>query len=324
METRASYILVGSFVLAFVAVAFAIVTWFAKTEFDRTPARYHVYFTDSVTGLEIGSAVRYRGVAVGSVADIRIDPKNVERVQVTFEVAAETPIKEDTFASLGLQGITGAAYVQLAGGTQASATLVAKEGEPLPVIAAKASEIERLLTKAPALLDQAFVLVERMSALLDDRNQKAVADTLQNLHKVSQNLAASSGNFDRVLTEAGGAVKSLRAASERIEALVNSVQDRVGLLADSTRDTMAELKGTIAGIRGTADSFTEVAKLLDKMIAENRQPLRDFSQRGLSELSQFIAESRLLVADLTRLTVQIERDPARFFFGDAQKGFEAK
>ncbi len=324
METRASYILVGSFVLAFVAGAFAIVTWFAKTEFDRKPAQYHVYFTESVTGLEIGSPVRYRGVAVGSVADIRIDPKNVERVRVTFEVAAETPIKQDTFASLGLQGITGAAYVQLEGGTQESATLVAKEGEPLPVIAAKASGLERLLTKAPELFEKAFVLVERLSALLDDRNRKAVADTLQNLHAVSQNLAASSGGFDQVLTEAGGAVTSLRAASERIEALANSMQDRVGPLADSTRDTMAELKGAIAGIRGTASSFTEVAKLLENMIAANHEPLSDFSRRGLPELSQFIAESRLLVADLTRLTVQIERDPARFFFGDAQKGFEAK
>ena len=324
METRASYILVGSFVLAFVAGAFAIVTWFAKTEFDRKPAQYHVYFTESVTGLEIGSPVRYRGVAVGSVADVRIDPKNVERVRVTFEVAAETPIKQDTFASLGLQGITGAAYVQLGGGTQESATLVAKEGDPLPVIAAKASGLERLLTKAPELFEKAFVLVERLSALLDDRNRKAVADTLQNLHAVSQNLAASSGSFDRVLTEAGGAVTSLRVASERIEALANSMQDRVGPLVDSTRDTMAELKVAVAGIRGTARSFTEVAKSLDKMIAENREPLRDFSRRGLPELSQFIAESRLLVADLTRLTVQIERDPARFFFGDAQKGFEAK
>ena len=324
METRASYILVGSFVLAFVAGAFAIVTWFAKTEFDRKPAQYHVYFTESVTGLEIGSPVRYRGVAVGSVADVRIDPKNVERVRVTFEVAAETPIKQDTFASLGLQGITGAAYVQLGGGTQESATLVAKEGEPLPVITAKASGLERLLTKAPELFEKAFVLVERLSALLDDRNRKAVADTLQNLHAVSQNLAASSGSFDQVLTEAGGAVTSLRAASERIEALANSMQDRVGPLVDSTRDTMAELKVAVAGIRGTARSFTEVAKSLDKMIAENREPLRDFSRRGLPELSQFIAESRLLVADLTRLTVQIERDPARFFFGDAQKGFEAK
>ncbi len=324
METRASYILVGSFVLAFVAGAFAIVTWFAKTEFDRKQAEYHVYFTESVTGLEIGSPVRYRGVAVGSVADIRIDPKNVERVRVTIEVAAETPIKQDTDASLGLQGITGAAYVQLEGGTQESATLVAKEGDPLPVIAAKASGLERLLTKAPELFEKAFELVERLSALVDDRNQKAVADTLQNMHAVSENLVASSGSFDRIMTEAGGAVSSLRAASERFEALANLMQERVGPLADSTRDTMAELRVAIAGIRGTARSFTEVAKLLDKMIGENRKPLREFSGRGLYELSQFIAESRLLVADLTRLTVQIERDPARFFFGDAQKGFETE
>ncbi len=324
METRASYILVGSFVLAFVAGAFAIVTWFAKTEFDRKPAEYHVYFTGSVTGLDIGSPVRYRGVAVGSVADIRIDPKNVERIRVTLEVATETPIKQDTFASLGLQGITGAAYVQLEGGTQESAALVVREGDPLPVIAAKASGLERLLTKAPELFERAFDLVERMSVLLDDRNQKAVAETLQNMQAVSENLVASSGSFDRIMTEAGGTVTSLRAASERIEALAGTMQERVGPLADSTRDTMGELKGAIAGIRDTARSFTEVAKSLDKMIAENREPLRDFSRRGLPELSQFIAETRLLVADLTRLTVQIERDPARFFFGDAQKGFEAK
>lgn len=324
METRASYILVGSFVLAFVAGAFAIVTWLAKTEFDRMPAQYHVYFTGSVTGLEIGSAVRYRGVAVGSVADIRIDPKNVERIRVTLDVAAETPIKEDTIASLGFQGITGAAYVELDGGTQESATLVAKEGEPLPVIASEASGLERLLTKAPELLEKAFVLVERLSALLDERNQKAVADTLQNMHAVSENLVTSSGSFDRIMADAGGALSSLRAASQRIEALAGTMQERVGPLADNTRDTMAELRVAIKGIRGTARSFAEVAKTLDKVIGENRKPLSDFSGRGLYELSQFIAESRLLVADLTRLTVQIERDPARFFFGDSQKGFEAK
>lgn len=324
METRASYILVGTFVLLLIAGAFAFVIWLSKAEFEQRPARYVVYFTGSVSGLQIGGPVRYRGVPVGSVTDIRIDPKNVERVEVTLEVARATPIKRDTFASLGLLGITGAAYVQLGGGTQESPALVAKEGEPAPEIASKPSRLERVLTKAPELIEQAFELVERLSGLLNDENQKAVAGTLGNMREVSENLAASSGKFDRILTEATVTVISLRQAAERIDGLAASLEGRVGPLADSARDTMAELQETIAGIRATAGSFTEVANLLEEIIGENREPLQDFSGRGLYELSQFIAEARVLVSDLTRLTVRIERDPARFFFGDAQKGFETR
>ena len=60
------------------------------------------------------------------------------------------------------------------------------------------------------------------------------------------------------------------------------------------------------------------------MISENRQPIADFSASGLYEFSQFIAEARVLVDTMNRLSTQIERDPARFFFGDTQKGFETQ
>ncbi len=324
METRASYILVGTFVLLLIAGAFAFVIWLSKVEFEQRPARYVIYFTGSVSGLQIGGPVRYRGVPVGSVTEIRIDPKNVERIEVTLEVATDTPIKRDTFASLGLQGITGAAYVQLSGGTQKSPALVAKKGEPPPEIASKPSRLERVLTKAPELIEQAFELVERLSGLLNEGNQKAVSETLGNMREVSENLVASSGKFDRILTEATVTVISLRQAAERIDGLTSSLEGRLGPLADSARDAMTDLQTTIAGFRATAQSFTEVANLLEEIIGENREPLQDFSGQGLYELSQFIAEARVLVSDLTRLAVQVERDPARFFFGDAQKGFEAR
>jgi len=74
------------------------------------------YFTGDVTGLGVGSAVRYRGVPVGTVRDIRLDPTNVEQVQVLMDVSADAPIKEDTIAQLALQGITGVAFIQLTGG----------------------------------------------------------------------------------------------------------------------------------------------------------------------------------------------------------------
>jgi phospholipid/cholesterol/gamma-HCH transport system substrate-binding protein len=98
METRASYILVGSFVLGLIGAAFVFVIWLAGARFEAAPTRYLVYFEGSVTGLAVASPVRYRGVPVGSVTDIRIDPENIARIRVTAEISAETPIKTDTEA----------------------------------------------------------------------------------------------------------------------------------------------------------------------------------------------------------------------------------
>jgi phospholipid/cholesterol/gamma-HCH transport system substrate-binding protein len=102
------------------------------------------------------------------------------------------------------------------------------------------------------------------------------------------------------------------------------MQRRIGPIADGTQGAISDLQGTMADARKTAGDFARVAETLNKVVEENRLPLRDFSANGLYELSQFIAEARVLVSTLTRLSGQIERDPARFFFGDTQKGFEAK
>ncbi|MGB0576726.1 MAG: MlaD family protein [Alphaproteobacteria bacterium] len=111
METRASYLLVGSFVLVLTAALIAVVVWLGGKGLDQKNVRYASYFAGDVTGLGIGNAVRYRGVPVGSVVNIAIDPKNVERVRVIMEVDETTPIKTDTVAQLALQGITGVAFI---------------------------------------------------------------------------------------------------------------------------------------------------------------------------------------------------------------------
>ena len=87
METRASYVVVGTFVLALFAAAFGVVIFLTRANLEDAPRPYMSYFSGSVTGLQIGSAVRYRGVPVGTVTDIRIDPANVEQVRVVMAIA---------------------------------------------------------------------------------------------------------------------------------------------------------------------------------------------------------------------------------------------
>lgn len=322
METRASYVLVGSFVLALVAAAVVAAMWFAKIDLDRTPVRYLVYFSSNVTGLNIGSVVRYRGVPVGTVVEIRIDLADIERVRVLTEISPDTPVKRDTVASLGLQGITGIAFIQLSGGTQKSPRLVPATKGETPVIPSQASELERVIETAPKIFEKVVVLADRLSRLVDDRNLAAVADTLENLRNMTARLGDQRGDLNQLMIEGKRTMTALRNAAGTTEKLAEELYRKSAPLLDRTNEAMGEFKETLTEIRGAAESIRGVATRLDKFIEETHTPLRDFSQGGLYELSQFIAEARILVDALTRLSKQIERDPARFFFGDTQKGYK--
>ena len=121
METRANYVLVGTSVLIAIAAIIIFIFWLGRSQLSKHEDIYHTYFTGSVTGLSSGSPVRYRGVPVGTVGFIEIDPQNIERILVTLKLRAHTPIKIDTVASLETAGITGGSYVELSGGTNAAA-----------------------------------------------------------------------------------------------------------------------------------------------------------------------------------------------------------
>lgn len=324
METRARYVVVGAFVLALIAGAFGIVIYLSRASLEEAPSRYMVYFTGSVTGLQLGSPVRYRGVPVGTVADIRLDPDNVERIRVIAEMFPGTPIKQDTIATLGLQGVTGTAYVQLIGGTQASPDLKPSSAGNLPVIQSRASGLEQVLAKAPELLERAVAISERLALVLDDRNLGAVTASLENIRALTGTLAGRSAEIDRIIADGQKTVTALRTTAQDVGVLTRELSGKITPIAGTAEDVMTDAQVTLADARQAIASFGKIANELNGVIGENRAPIRDFSSGGLYELSQFIAEARVLVAALTRLSTQIERDPARFFFGDTQKGFETK
>ncbi len=321
METRASYILVGSFVLGLIGAAFAFVIWLTSVEFEEVPKRYLIYFEDSVTGLAVASPVRYRGVPVGSVTDIRIDPDNIERIRVTVDISAETPIKTDTEATLGLQGITGIAFILLSGGMNESQSLKPGPDKELAVIPSRRSGLEQVLESAPELFKKAVILADRLTRLVDDHNLETVAKTLDNAELLIGSLASRSGQLERLIDDAGATVDSLRRVSDSLEALATDLRAKIGPLTDQATGVMTDARATMAEIRTTTRSLVKVADLMEAVVAENRDPILDFTTGGLYEISHFVSEARTLVNGLTRLSAQIERSPARFFFGDTQKGF---
>ncbi len=144
MTPRSSYVLVGVFVLMLGAAFIAGLLWLTTGGPPRDYAGYLVYMTDSVSGLDVDGEVKYKGVNIGRVSEVGLDPENPERVRIVLLVLEDTPVKTDTVATLESQGITGIANINLSGGSKDAAALMKFENEEYPIIASRPSLLMRL------------------------------------------------------------------------------------------------------------------------------------------------------------------------------------
>ena len=330
METRAGYIAVGIAVLAILSFGIGFVVWMGGQASTQGYRAFWVDFNGSVAGLRKGSTVAYRGISVGEVTGMRIHPDNVEKVRVTIEIDAETPIKTDTVASLELQGLAGGSLIQLTGGTQ-NAPVMPDPENGYPIIPTKASSLQKLFEGAPALVDRVNQLVSRATLLLDDENLSAVSSILANGDQLSQKLDRASGPLGDLVKEAQETIVTVKATALRIDRLtevaekelVTSISGAAETLS-STNDALVRAAQALVQVEEAARKIGNASAQVDALLAENRGPIRDFTNVTLYDANAFIAEVRELVISLRQITNDLNRDPSGFIFGNQQRGYEAR
>jgi phospholipid/cholesterol/gamma-HCH transport system substrate-binding protein len=320
METRAHYVLVGAFVVAVLLAAFVAVVWLAGAQFQREGTIYDIYFRGSVSGLSDGAAVRYKGVSIGRVLNIRLDPENVERIRVRVEIDSATPIKEDAVAELEAQGITGLAFVQINGGSNASPDLKKRDDKRYPIIASKPSRLEEVVMSAPELLKRATLVADRLVLVLSDENLASIAQTLGHVSTFTGAIAGDAAQIDKIVADAGATMTELRAAAAAAQSLTTEFGQALNA-HDGIADRSAR---AIQELNQSAKNLTQLTAHLDSVIQENRGALRELTQTGFGQAQQLLTDSRALVVELTRVADQLERDPARFLFGDRREGYRPR
>ena len=174
METDKHYFFEGLFIIGFSIAAALFAVWLGSTG-RHDDVVYRIHFPDSVSGLAVGDPVKYRGVDVGTVKTMIIDPDNSRLVLVEVRLRKETPVKTDTRASLTLKGITGVVFIELNGGDPAAQTLLAvTPQDKIPEIPsektglkAMVDELPKLVGKFTAIEDQVKKVVTNVDALTD-------------------------------------------------------------------------------------------------------------------------------------------------------------
>lgn len=327
METRAHYLLVGAFVLALVAAGLGFGVWLAASP-DRDVSRYVIYFSGSVGGLGVGGDVRYRGIRVGSVERASISPVDPSRVEVRVKIGTDTPIREGDQATLQIQGVTGVSYVNVEGAEAGAPLLTPPAGEEYPVIPSTPSRLQQLFEGAPDLISQGLVAATGVSEMVGEENQQLVRGILTDVRGLTRALAAREEQLGRAadaLTQAG---TDLAAAGKAVRDTAHNL-DLLAARATTTLDTVDGVVGTdakalLADLKSTSASLREVAAEAQAVVAENREPLRGFAAEGLPELTQFVLEARLLVAQLSRIASRLEDEGAGFLLGTQVEGVETE
>jgi len=290
VESKVNFTVVGLFTLVLGAALIAILLWLGNSgKYYKVYDTYYAYMNESVSGLNLNAPVKYRGVEVGNVRGIRLDPGNSERVRLVLKIEHGTPIKEDTVALLRTQGLTGIAYVELTGGSVHSPLLTTPSKEKYPVIRTGPSLLVRLDTSLTSLLANINLMSNNINAVLDEDNRRAFKRSLTQIDAVTHLLAARSASIGAGIENATKTLEHSARASAELVRLV----ERVGRSAEA--------------VERLADESTRTASEATRAAAEVPGTLQD--------MRLLVDDLRDLSASVRRVSGQLERNPNALLFG---------
>jgi phospholipid/cholesterol/gamma-HCH transport system substrate-binding protein len=308
METRARHLAVGAFVLVLVICGGLFAIWIAKFSGQVTFVPYYTRFSGSVSQLRADTAVLFGGIPVGRVTDVRIDSENSELARVDFVVREGTPIRTDSQTTIEIQSIAGGVGLQISRGTSNSELL-----PPGREVKGGSSPLEKLVAQAPNLLNKLTQIADNLNGMLNAENAAAMTETLHNLRDLSVSLNSHQQQLDSLLTNGNTAVTNFSEAGASLKILADELNKSAGAMTGDARKAVASFQQMSAAFKDTADQ-------LNGVITDNREPLKQFTGSALYEATDLIAQLRELASSMARISQEIERDPARFFLSDRNKG----
>jgi phospholipid/cholesterol/gamma-HCH transport system substrate-binding protein len=310
MEPKVNYILVGGFLVLFGAMVVGVVLWLGKTDYRGSYDRYHAYMRESVAGLSVDSTVKYRGVDVGRVRDIALNPDTPEEVVLTLDILHGTPIKTDTIAVLETQGLTGIATLNLTGGSRDAPALQPQPGQDYPVIKTGPSlffrldmALSKLLADQPItqLMDNLVMLTKEARTVVGEENRAAMSQILSDLADLTKILAARAVQVDE------GVVNAARAA-DNLARMTKTMNEQLPQLLERANKSAAALQAM-------TEELTKTSHAVGTVVTDVRPNIEQFSRETLMQTGQLVTELRQLTATLNRLAQEIEREPNALVLG---------
>lgn len=265
MNNRAYALVTGIFVLALGATIVAAAIWLTGTPVATKP--YIIATTGSVTGLAPHSTVFFRGLAAGRVNSVRFDPSDPRRILIRIEVDAGIPVTRDAYAVFRLQGLTGAALLDLeTSGT--SRELLATSAQSPAYIPLHASLLDQLGDTAPQIMAQLQTLIASLNQLLNADNRAHVTRLLTQADAASAALTRLANDLDAETRRLPALTGQMQATLAQLDRLTSNL-DQLSITARAAgeqvnAEALPRLNATLSRIAAASDQIRRLAASLRK------------------------------------------------------------
>lgn len=269
METRANHIWVGAVTLVLLAALAAFIVWLARLG-EGASQEYDIFFKQAVSGLARGSEVTFTGVPVGQVTEIELAEADPEFVRVRIKVKQDVPVLVGTTATIQAS-FTGVSTILLDGARKDAPRITCETTacpEGMPVIPPGRGGFGELVANAPLLLERLATLTERMTMVLSDENQAALAGILRNSNAVSADLARATPRLAGTMEELQNTLREAGETLDAFEKVTNSTDAVINqegpALAKELRGTLASASSALQSLSKTLDSVQPAARTVNE------------------------------------------------------------
>ncbi len=300
MYSKINYTIVGLFVILFSAALFWFGFWLAKYSGNEKYNFYKIYFTESVSGLNKDSSVKYKGVEIGRVVKISLDPKDIGKVEVLVKIKANVPIKKDMYAHLELVGITGLETIVIEGGSNDSPLLKPKKKGEIPIIPSKPSWALETKQSVKSIAQEMRKTLQQLQKLLNDKNIQNFSAILENTKDATKRLTLLESNISANMATIKDAIKNFNTAAQ-------TFKDKVALIGDDVHKVSKALIPTIKTFKITTANFNKTINRVYKGL--NRG---DYNLRRIFE--PLVVDGQIITEELNILLRKLQNNPNSILF----------
>jgi phospholipid/cholesterol/gamma-HCH transport system substrate-binding protein len=279
-------------------------------------------------GLKTGDLVRYGGVKVGKITDVRISKEEHGKIDIDFVVDAETPVKTDSIAYINYIGLLGMYYIELSAGTETASLLPTGSA----VVSRDILQISDMLDR----VDSISGIIEHMFAAIDEKVSLILTDATQMLDNVNQlignvnqeKVRSILDNVDQIMTTnaetIGGILRNLESMLVQLDALSGSVNSIIVENEDAIQETFLLTQELLRSGEATLGDIEEIIGLSKDDIQQIVTNTVSMSQRFAAMAEELDQNTQNIANMLTNLDAVSANLQAFTQFTDAESGADLK
>ena len=312
MENKSHALAAGAFVLTVTALLIALGAWLMRDTAEQR--QFEISSKDGVTGLQPQAGVRYKGVLVGRVTAINLDPQTRGNVLVRIAVNESAPITTSTYASLGFQGVTGLAFVQLDDAGGSTQDLVGEAGKPAR-IPMRPGMISRLTEQGGNLLGQLEQASQRMNALLAQDNQKQLMVAVANMGQAASSISMLAQRTQQIMVGQGGegapSLPQIAAQADTTLKAIQATSERLSNSAEAVRNSANEFRRMSARMNEPGGTLDRIARSTDALVTTSQS----FNGSLMPRLNRTADDTARTVRQMGRVVDSVGENPQSLLLG---------